>query len=284
MRIVLNIVDAWVDIVLVPFSSFHPLFGLVTISGLVGVIMVLTYRVTSNQAAIGKIKDQIKIHFMEVRIYKEDIAQTWIAQKKILINNFKYMGLSLKPALLLAFLIIFILAPLNVRYGYQSFKPEESFVVTVKTTPDKSPVDFDIILKTPETIETETPPLRLEEDREISWRLKAKKAGEYTLQFELPEKLCNRIPSCTVSKHLVIDHNGSTKIAPEIRQEGFLAVFYNPSEAPLPKNPVIDEIKINYPIRYFSDILGGWNLDWLVIFIITSLGFGFLVKKLLKIN
>ncbi len=305
MRAMLNLADSLLQILLIPFHRFHPIVGLTAISILMGTLMVLIYRFTSNQKAIRRVKNQIKIHFMEIRVYKEDLTQMLLAQKKILWDNFKYMGLSLKPGLVLIFLIIFILVPLNARYGYRSFRPEESFIVTVKTVAGKSPLDLDITLKTPEAIEVETPPLRLEEEREINWRLKAKKAGEYLLQFQLPDQ--------TFSKQVVVegpapDHPGThlntppspsdevkletvnlgvtpeLKIVPELRQEGFLSAFYNPYETPLPKNPWIEAIRINYLPRYFNDILGGWHLDWLMVFIVVSLGFGFLVKGLLRID
>lgn len=276
MWTILNKADSLLDFFLAPFNEFHPIVGLTVISILTGIVMVLIYRFTSNQEAIRKVKNQIKIHFMEIRVYKEDMTQTLIAQKKILTNNFKYMALSLKPGLLLIFLIIFILAPLNVRYGYLPLKLGDSFIVTVKTIPGKSPVDLNITLDAPDAVEVETPPLRLVEEREINWRLKAKKAGEHVLQFLLPT-------DARIGKEIVIDQNGLAKIAPEMRQEGILAALYNPIEVPLPKNGLLEEVKINYPPRYF-DMLGGWTTDWLVIFILISLGSGFLVKNLLKIE
>lgn len=304
MRTLLNITDSLLQLLLTPFHRFPPLIGLTVISTLTGVLMVLIYRFTSPQEAIRKVKHQIKIHFMEIRVYKEDITQMLLAQKKILWNNFKYLGLSLKPGLLLIFLIIFILVPLNSRYGYRSFRPEESFVVTVKTVPGKSPLDLPITLKTPEAIEVETPPLRLEEEREINWRLKAKKAGNYLLQFQLLDQIVSKrvvIEGPTLTNPLT-DFNTTLsppdearsekinsgthelKIVPELRQEGLLSAFYNPYETPLPKNSLIETIRINYYPRYFSELPGGWHLDWLLVFIVVSLGSGFLVKSLLKID
>jgi len=291
MWTLLHALDSFLDIFLAPLDPFPPIWGLTGISLLVGVVMVLLYRVISDQKAIGKIRDQIKVHFMEVLVYKEDIAQTWIAQRKILAYNFKYMALSLKPGLILLVLVVFILAPLHVRYGYLPLKPEDSFIVTVQMAPGKSPMDVNVALKAPEAIEVETPPLRLEEEREVNWRLRPKKAGEYVLQFLLPESVCGSAMACTLSKQVVVGsgEDGAglrpplRKIAPERRQGAILAALYNPLELPLPENSVLKAIKISYPPRSFRGILGGWSLDWLVLFIVVSLGFGFLVKKLLKI-
>jgi hypothetical protein len=67
---------------------------------------------------MGRVKNLIKAHFLELRIYKNDIYATLSSQKKILRSNLTHMKLAFVPATIMFIPILFILIQINLRYGY----------------------------------------------------------------------------------------------------------------------------------------------------------------------
>src|SRR4030043_1188364 len=104
-------------LLLPPFRSLNPWAGMAFISLLTGLLMLLIYRLTSNQSGICRVKDKIKAHLLELRLFKDNMGVTMKAQGQILQANFRYLGLNLKPLLVMIVPLILILAQLNLWFG-----------------------------------------------------------------------------------------------------------------------------------------------------------------------
>ncbi len=61
------ILNKFFGILFFPFQFIDPLWPLLFISVLTGILMLLAFRYTSNQKEIRKEKDKIKAHLMEMR-------------------------------------------------------------------------------------------------------------------------------------------------------------------------------------------------------------------------
>ena len=171
-----HLMCAFFDVVCAPFKHLHPLWGLLALSVVTGVIMLLIFRLTSNQKGIQKVKNRIKAHFFEIRLFNDDLGLMLEAQKNILKANFTYMKYSLKPMLFLIVPVVLIMIQLSVRFDRHALNVGESAIVKLAFK-DSASFEENVMLKVPEGVEIETPPLRMLEEKEIDWRIKAERRG-----------------------------------------------------------------------------------------------------------
>ena len=96
-----DISSAVFDFLLAPFGHELPLFDLVLWPVIIGVVALVVWKYTSNQKAITKIKKQIGMHLLEIRLFRDDIAQVLKSTVTIVLKNFVYIGLNLVPMMVL---------------------------------------------------------------------------------------------------------------------------------------------------------------------------------------
>jgi len=234
--------------------------------------MLLTFRLTSNQQGIQEIKNRIKAHFFEIRLFKDDLGLMLEAQKNILTANLLYMKYSLRPMLFLIVPVVLIMVQLSLRFDRHPLRVGESAIVKLSFK-DNAPFNGNAALKVPEGIIIETPPLRIRKEREINWRIKALKKGTYNLKFELNPG--------AFTKRLVVNDNLARLSTRRVSANLFQQILY-PAEKSLPIESGIEFIGITYPpISY--NILGR-EIHWLVIFFIVSIATGFMLKKFFKVE
>jgi len=272
MWIVFHLLTKLFDLLLALFVSFPPVVGLIWISVLTAVIMLMVYRHISNQEKIKQTKDRIKAHFLEVRLFKDDIRVILAAQWKILLNNLKYMSLALKPMLFMLPAIILILIQLEGRYAHRPLHPGETTIIAVHLEEDPTKGNA-LEIELPEGLALESPALRISKTREVNWRIRAEKKGRYELKFKLKEEAFLR-------NLFVADEN--LPIARQVKKNTIIEQIFQPFERPLDKSGAVRSIEIQYPeadIRFF-----GWSLNWLVGFFVFSIIFGFAMKGVFKVE
>lgn len=267
-----TIICSFFDLVCLPFADLHPLWGLTTLSVLTGIIMLLVFRVTSDQAAIRNVKKRIKAHFLEIRLFKDDLGLMLEAQKNVLKHNLTYMRHSLKPMLFLLVPVVLIMIHLSLWFDSSPLKKGETAIVKLKFR-EEAPFNADVSLRVPEGVLLETPPVRIQAEREICWRIKALEKGTYQLEVMLnPGK---------VTKALVVSDQLARLSAKRVSKNIFQRALY-PGEKSLPKNTGIEFIEIKYPSISYH--VFGWNIHWLVIFFVVSIAAGFLLKRLFNVE
>lgn len=262
------------DLIFLPLRNLSPWFGMILISFLTGLMMLLVFRSTSNQEGIRKVKDKIKAHFLELRLFKDSLALTFKAQGNILRYNMKYISYSGKPLLIMIIPLILILIQLNLWFGYKSLKPGEETIVKLKLKKDQNPLNVNITIDPNQALAVETPPLRIEEEREVSWRIRVKEKGLQTLTF--------KVNGQNFSKTVVADKKPLTKISALKVHRNFIDELFNPGEAPLTKDLPVKTVEIMYPSKGMN--LFGWRIHWLIVYFALSIIFGFAFKGVFKVE
>lgn len=272
MITILNFITRIFDVILFPFQGFSPVYGLLVIAVVTGLIMVTIFSKVSNQEKMGEVKNLIKAHFLELRIYKNDIYETLSSQKKILRYNLSYIKLAFIPATIMFIPILFILIQINLRFGYRPFSPGEAVVVRLALQ-DGDPMQARLIL--PPGVRFDAPPLRIPHLQEVNWRIVPENAGKFDLEF---------ISAGNKTIHRLVVSNRLGRIYPSTTPPGFEDVFLNPGNPNyLATDSPFRTIEINYPQRNLG--LGLESLpDWLVIFFAASIFSGLILKKILKIH
>lgn len=257
-----------------PFRSLSPWAGMILVSFLTGLLMLFVFRYTSNQKGIKTVKNKIKAHLLELRLFKNSLSISFKAQGNILRLNLRYITYSAKPMLVMIVPIILILIQLNFWFAYSPLTPGQAAICKVKLKEGHSPMETDVILKPSSGIIVETPPLRIEEDREIDWRFSPKEKGLQLLTIE--------VGSQAVTKTLLVGGRLLNRISPVKVQNRFLDEMLYPTERPLPTDSPIQSIEITYPSLRMEVL--GWHIHWLVVFFVLSIVAGYALKGLFKVE
>ena len=262
------------EIVFFPFKSMTPWIGMIFISFLTALLMLCVFRFTSHQQGIKQVKNKIKAHLLEIRLFKDSLNVSLRAQGNILRYNLKYIGYSIKPLLVMIIPLILILLQLNLWFGYQSLTPGQEVILKVEVDEDLSLLDTEFLIESSSGLVIETPPLRIEEKREVNWKLFAKETGIHELSMT--------VNGHRIVKKVAVAQKPLSKISPVKIRRNFMAELFNPGEAPLPANHPIKSLEIKYPLNYMS--LFGWRIHWLIVYFALSIIFGFAFKCVFKVE
>lgn len=262
------------DVLFLPFRQLNPWFGMAFISLLTGLLMLFIFRLTSNQEGIRKVKDKIKAHLLELRLFKDSFNISLKAQGQILRHNLRYLGYSLKPMLVMIIPLLLILVQLNLWFGYEPLRPGESSILKVKLEENVNPMELGIALEISSGIEAETTPLRLEEQKEIDWRIRAASRGVHELIINVGGQ---RIP-----KTIAVDQAPLSEISPVKVKRQFFDEVLNPGEKPLSPQAPVKSIEVVYPPKRMNFF--GLRLHWLIAYFALSILFGFALKRPFKVE
>ena len=270
MNYINYILNSLFDVFFYPFRSVDSIYGLCAISLLTAIIALPIFKYTSNQEGIKRVKARIVGHLLELRLYKDDIRVVISAQINILKHNIIYLRYTLIPLIFVMIPIVVIFIHTAVRYEYRPLHPGESAIVKAKLhNPDELSIkDSKIVLTASEGLSIETPPLRIDGGKEIYWRVRAEREGVFKLGFQARDM--------EVEKRVLVSGK-VTRLSSETLKSGIVSSFFNPGEPSLPEGTALESVLVTYPhakINFF-----GWNIHWLILFFILTLGFGFILMK-----
>jgi len=269
-----SILNKFFDLLFLPFRHLDAWFGMVFISVLTGLLMLFIFRLTSNQAGIKNVKDKIKAHLLELRLFKDNLNISLRAQGRILRYNLRYILYSFKPMLVMIIPLILILVQLNFWFGYEPLRPGESAILKVKLEESANPLELPVTLEPPAGLVVETPALRVEEQREIDWRIRAASGGVHDLNL--------KIGGQSITKSVAVGFGPLDRISPVKVKRGFFDEVLYPGEKPLPSSGPIKSVEISYPPKRMN--LFGLRLHWLIAYFALSIIFGFALKKPFKVE
>ncbi len=274
MAIINGILNAFFNLIFAPFRAMNPWVAMLVISLLTGVLMIYIYKLVSNQEGILRTKNLIKAHLLELRLYKDSMATSFRSYGSILWCNVKYIGHALRPLLVMIIPVLLILIQLNSWFGYRSVREGEQFLVKVTLAEGRDPMQTNLELLPSPAYDVETPALRMIEEREIDWRLRAKRNGLAEIAFNLD--------GSPVAKSLAVGQRPVSRLSPLKPGGKFFDVAFNPSESPLAKGSALASIEVAYPEARLDFL--GIHFHWLVAFFILSIIFGFGLKGFFKVE
>jgi hypothetical protein len=268
-----RIATVFFDLVFKPFGRFSPAAGLIFISIVSGIFLLWIFKLTSNQKAIGTIKNRIAAGFLEIRLYQDDPVVMIKALGRILLSNLIYLRYSIVPVFFMLAPVAVLLIHANMFFGIRPVRPGETVLLSVfvKDTAKTEITAIKILL--PDGLEEAAPPVRIAQNGEVDFALRARAPGRYeiTLSYTGSETGIDLI----CGKNL-------TRDVPARTSGGAWTSFLNPGAAPLPSGSWAKEIRIAYPQHEIN--IAGLRLNWLVVFFIVSLAAGYSVKGLFGVE
>jgi hypothetical protein len=274
MHVVNLVFGGIVGAVLWPFRCLSPWFGLTAVSLLTAVLMLEVYKLTSNQPAIRRAKDGIKAHLLEMRLYKDDLRTTFRAQAGVLKANGAYLAANLKPLAVMIAPLVLILAQLSLWYDRAPLKPGQEALVKVVFDRTSDPMTLDLGLEPPPGLEVTSPAVRIPDEHEAVWRVKAVAPGA--------GRFVVRIGRLAVGKTVAVGGPAVSRLSSLASRGSFANRVLHPGEPPLASSTPVRSVEVLYPPARLSAF--GLAVHWLVAYLILSIAFGFALKGVFKVE
>jgi uncharacterized membrane protein (DUF106 family) len=259
------------NVVFFPLKWMGPMGALTVVSVLVGAFLVWLFGKTSNQDAIGVVRDRIRGNMIGVRLFGDNLGNLMRLQGRIVRDNLIYMKHALIPLLVLIVPVALILVQLDLRYVARPLEPGERAVVNV-TVSDPTALKS-VQLDVPQGVTVETPGVRIKELLQVSWRIRADEPGRYELSA--------KTGGSSVEKELLVGTDWGA-VSRNRTGAGFLSKLLHPGESPISRSEAVESFEVLYPRLDLS--LFGWGMNWLIFFFVVSIIGGFLLRKPLGVE
>jgi len=232
------------------FLNIHPAIFIMIISFIISFLIVLSYKYLTDQEMMKNLREEIKRLQNELKVHSKNPKKVSEINKKLMEKSMLQFRHSLKPTLFTFIPIILMFSWLNSTIAYEPLKPNEEFNVSVFTD---SKINFSSIPNLTLISEENA-------DGAIIYTLKGSN-GTYTLWFE----------SNNEKKAVDIIITEKQKYTKPI-------VTYKEGSI---KKIVIGNKEMKPFGRYFNIL--GWRPGWIGTYIIFSLIFSVLLRRLLRV-
>jgi len=247
-----------------------PLLLVLAISIVIGLLMVIVFRYTSDQKAIGRAKDRLKAHLLAVRLFQDQLPVVMRAYGRILRGTGSYLRLAFTPFLIAILPITFLIVQLDHYFGWLPLRPAQTFLVEARVEEHAA---SEVELQLPSELVSSAPAVHIPKDKEVVWRLVAQRVGQYDIHIAAAGQ--------TVSKQVVVSP-GLARVSPVRLRGNFWGRMFTSGEPAVAENSPIQSIAITYPPRVINFAWMEWN--WIVLFFVVSLIAGFIFKSVLGIQ
>ena len=240
------------DSIFDPLLNLPILWAVILLSFLISLIITVVYKYTTDQNLMKQLKDEMKEFQREIKELKKEPEKAMQVQKRSMQTNMKYMMLSMKSTLYSIIPIIIIFGWMNSNFAYDPILPGQDFITTIVFEEN---VDGTIELSVPEGIIIDGSARKEIKDNEVKWVISGGK-GEYLLEYLFDGKKYNK-------EVLITEENRYKEPVKRV------------------KGDIIKSIEIeNKPKKLFN--LFGWKVGWLGTYIIFSIIFSIVIRKIIK--
>src|SRR5437870_13285361 len=118
----------------------------ILLSLLIGLLMVVVFRYTSDQKAIRLAKDQLKAHLLAVRLFQDQLPVVLSSYGRILRCTGHYLRLAFKPLLFLILPLTFLIVQLDRYLGWAPVPSGQAFLVKVRATSPEALNEVSLLL------------------------------------------------------------------------------------------------------------------------------------------
>jgi hypothetical protein len=259
-------------IVLAPIAWMPGWLSATLIAAVTGVLMLIVFKHTSNQAAIKRARNQIKANLLSLSLFKDSALVGLRAQGRILLGAGKLILLSIVPMLVMLVPMSLLLGQLALWYQARPLRAGEEAVVTVELAESAGGALGEVKLSPSAGVAGVVGPVRVPAKSMVCWDIRAGAPGLHDLSFEIGGQSFHK--ELRVGDGFVPT---SLKRPPRVWSEMLL----HPRERPFPADSPVQSIDIVYPER--ASLTAGTD-SWLVYWFIVSLVAAFAARPLLKVQ
>jgi hypothetical protein len=269
LNVVANLLGEWL---LAPVAYLPGWVSVTLVSAATGVLFLIAFKYTSNQAAIKRVKNDITANLLSLKLFKESALVAVNAQGRVLLGAYWLLIFALMPMLVMMAPAVLILSQLALWYESRPLRPGDGAVVTLKLNGAAESAWPNVRLEPLDAIETTVGPVRVQSKREICWNIKARATGYQQMVFHVGDQ--------STEKELAIGA-GFMRVSTTRPGWKWSDALLNPAERPLGPDSAIQSIEIDYPERtWWSFGSGFWVIYWFVVSMVAGLCF----RRLLNVN
>lgn len=280
-----RVVTGIFDVLLTPLEALGMEVALILVSGIFGILALIAFKHISSQKGIRNVKDRIKAHIIEIRIYQDDLAVVTKAVGKVLLRNLQYLTFNFGPIVPLLVPFSFVAAQLVTRYAFEPVAVTESGLplagdgttVKVEFSKGQEAAAAGLRLVLPEGVEAASPLVRVPSRGKAYQELVVRKPGVHELRFVLAD-------GTEVVKQLVAGAETEVRMMQPERVQSSLAAVLWPAEDKLDSAGPIAHIAFEYPFSDLGWLPGSGVLGVLLVFLVASMAFGVAILKPLGIT
>jgi hypothetical protein len=243
--------------------------GLTLISAVTGVIMLIAFRYSSNQKAIGRARDDITANLLALKLFKDELGVTFRSQGRILGALARLQWHMLRPVFIMLLPMLLLLGQMGVRYQWRPLHPGEQTLIRLRLAPDQSDVP-EVTLEPSPGVVVEAGPVP--GGGELVWRIRAGAPGRYRLRFN--------VAGTTLEKELVVG-DSFQRVSAERLGSRWTSQILHPTERLLPHDSPVAAIEIAYSGVHSYVYGANW---WILYFFVVSMVFALLLKPIFKVR
>jgi hypothetical protein len=146
---------------------------LAAFSVVAGAAIAWIFKVASSRLALRLARRRMRAHLLAMRLFGGDPVVVLGSQGRLLAWSARYMALLLPPFLLVAVPLFFAWDPMDAVWGRAPLAPGDTAVVTARLRGDVLGAQLIV----PAFLVVESPPVRVPDEREVSWRVRVRQAG-----------------------------------------------------------------------------------------------------------
>jgi hypothetical protein len=260
------------SVLLAPLAILPGWLSATLVAIVTGVLMLLSFKYTSNQAAIKRVRSEIKANLLALSLFKDSVIVSLRSQGRILWGAVRLLGLAVVPMLVMLAPMCLLLGQLAAWYQARPLQVGEDTVVTLRMADSSPEVMSDIQLVPSDAIETNVGPVRVPARQMVCWNVRARQAGYHQLTF--------RAGDATFEKELAVG-DGLMRVSPQRPGWSWADALLYPREAPFAAESPVQAIELDYPPRQ------SWTAgtrSWLIYWFTASMVAAFVARPLLKVN
>jgi hypothetical protein len=259
------------DVFMAPFGHGPAVFDLLLWPALMGVLAIAVYKAVSNQKSLKRVKAQISMRLLEIRLFSHDMGQVLRSTGMILVKNTVYMGNHMLPMAVMLLPFVVILAQLVANYAYRPAPAGAVELLHVRLDPAAGVSSEQVSLELPPGVMLDAPPVKTG-DHQAFWRLRAEAPGDHVLSVSVGGEV--------YAKGWAV--GGEARKVPVKRVRGLEAILY-PGEEALPSGGPLLSIELPIHSRNLGPLPAG-ELGIVLWTLVFSLVAGFAVKGLFGVT
>jgi hypothetical protein len=265
-------VNALAGFLLAPIGILPGWLSNTIISGITGPVLLIIFKYTSNQQAIGRVRDTIKAEMLSLKLFKDNIYVILKAQGRVLTGSLILLFHSIRPMLVMIVPVSLLLGQMGLWYQHRPLTPGQETIVSMKLKGNSDASWPKVTLEPSPAVEIMIDQVRVFSTREMYWKIKAQENGYHVMVFKVDGE--------QIEKELAIG-NGIMKVSAQRPGWRFADILLHPLERPFGPDSVVQSIRINYPDRISLTSGTDW---WVAYFFLASLVFALVFKPFLKVR
>ncbi|MBD3318594.1 DUF106 domain-containing protein [Candidatus Woesearchaeota archaeon] len=248
-----SFLDPIFDTIFGPLLVLDPFYFVLIVSAVLSLFIVIIYKYTTNQSLMKALKQEIKELQAEMKALKGHPDKMMEVNKRMMATNSKYMMQSLKASLFTLLPIIIIYAYLSGVIAYDPIMPGQEFSMSVVL---EEGVVADVETSVPVGLEVTGDDDKRDVDDEAIFTYKGR-PGRYLVQFDVDDK--------TYGHEVLVTEERKHLPAEKSIEDGTVNMIHTNLDKTIVMN------------------LFGWELGWFGSYIIFSIVFSILFRRLLKV-